>query len=239
MKEHEKNYAIHDLELAAVAFSLKQRRHYLYGEAFEVHCDHKNILYLFTKKGINLRQRCWLELIKDYDFSFAYVPRKGNVVVDALSRKSANLASLMGEWNLIKEFMDLDVSIEMVDDRVMVEAMSIFKLTLIQQVKDRQFEDPELVRINDNITTRPDFVLVEGVFYFRNILCIPTQEDLKWAVMFEAHHTRYSLHPGSTKMYRNLKDKFWWNNMKWVIASYVSSCLTCQRVKFEHRKPPG
>ena len=57
--------------------------------------------------------------------------------------------------------------------------------------------------------------------------------------MFEAHHTRYSVHPGSTKMYRNLRDRFWWNNMKREIASHVSSCLTCQRVKFEHKKLPG
>ena len=92
MKEHEKNFATHDLELAAVVFSLKQWRHYLYGETFEVHCDHRSLQYLFTQKDINLRQCRWLELIKDYDFPFTYVPGKGNVIVDALSRKSADLA---------------------------------------------------------------------------------------------------------------------------------------------------
>lgn len=177
--------------------------------------------------------------IKGYDFPFTYVPRKGNVVADALSRESADLASLVGEWNLIKEFSDLDVSIEMVDVMVMVAAMSVFEPILIQQINDRQFEDPELVRVKDNIATRPDFVLVEGVLSFRDRLCVPTQEDLKQAMMFEAIHTRYSMHPSSTKMYRNLNDRFWWNNMKWEIAGYVSSCLTCQRVKFEHQKPFG
>ena len=150
-----------------------------------------------------------LELIKDYDFPFTYVPEKGNAVADALSQKSVDLPSLVGEWNLIEEFRDLDVSIKMVDNRVMVAAMSMFEPILIQQIKDRQFEDPELVRIRDNITVRPDFVLVEGVLYFRDRLCIPAQEDLKQTVMFEAHHTRYSMHPGSTKMQRNLKDRFW------------------------------
>ena len=70
-----------------VVFALKQLRHYLYGETFEIHCDHRSLQYLFTQKDINLRQRRWLELIKDYDFSFTYVP----VAVYALSRKSADL----------------------------------------------------------------------------------------------------------------------------------------------------
>ncbi|XXG47825.1 hypothetical protein AAC387_Pa02g2400 [Persea americana] len=115
--------------------------------------------------------------------------------------------------------------------------MSVFEPLLIQQKKDRQFDNPELIRIRDNIAARPDFVLVEGVLHFRDRLCIPAQDDLKQAVMLETHHTRYSMHPGSTNMYRNLNDRFWWNNMKREIAGYVSSCLTCQRVKFEHKKP--
>ena len=138
LKEHEKNYATHDLELAAVVFALKQWRHYLYGETFEVHCDHKSLQYLFTQKEINLRQRRWLELIKDYDFPFTYVPGKGNVVADALSRKSADLASLAHGWDLVNEFKDLDVSIdEPVDNRTVMAAMSIFEPLLIQEIKDR------------------------------------------------------------------------------------------------------
>ena len=131
-----------------------------------------------------------------------------------MSRKFADLTLLVGEWNLIEEFRDLNVSIEMVDNKVMVAAMSIFEPILIHQIKNRQSEDPELVRIRDNIASRLDFELVEGVLYFRDGLYIPAQEDLKQAVIFEAHHTRYSMHSGSTKMYRNLKDRFLWNNMK-------------------------
>ena len=71
----------------------------------------------------------------------------------------------MGEWNLIED-RDLDVSIELLDNRVMVAAMSVFEPILVQQIKDRQFEDLELVRIRDNIATRPHFVLVKGILYF-------------------------------------------------------------------------
>ena len=77
----------------------------------------------------------------------------------------------------------MDLSIELVDNRIMLAAMSVFEPKLIQQIKDKQFEDPELVRIWDSITTRPDFVLVEGVLYFRDRLCIPAHDDLKLAVV--------------------------------------------------------
>jgi len=88
LKNHKLNYPTHDLELAAVVFALKIWRHYLYGEKCEIYTDHKSLKYLFTQKELNLRQRRWLELIKDYDCVINYHPGKANVVADALSRKS-------------------------------------------------------------------------------------------------------------------------------------------------------
>src|SRR5262245_41093675 len=87
LKTHEKNYPVHDLELVAVVFALKIWRHYLYGERFTLYSDHKSLKYLFSQKELNMRQRRWLEFLKDYDFSLEYHPRKANVVADALSRK--------------------------------------------------------------------------------------------------------------------------------------------------------
>ena len=86
LRVHEKNYPTHDLELAAVVFVLKIWRHYLYGARFEVFSDHKSLKYLFDQKELNMRQRRWLEFLKDYDFSLNYHPGKANVVADALSR---------------------------------------------------------------------------------------------------------------------------------------------------------
>ena len=85
---HEKNYPTHDLELAAVIFALKIWRHYLYGVSCEIFTDHKSLKYIFTQKELNMRQRRWLELMKDYDITIQYHPEKANVVADALSRKS-------------------------------------------------------------------------------------------------------------------------------------------------------
>ena len=87
IKIHEKNYPTHDLELAAVVFALKIWRHYLYGERCEIFTDHKSLKYLFSQKELNMRQRRWLELMKDYDLDIQYHPGKANVVADALSRK--------------------------------------------------------------------------------------------------------------------------------------------------------
>jgi hypothetical protein len=81
------NYPTHDLELAAVVHALKIWRHYLMGKRCELYTDHKNLKYIFMKSDLNLRQRRWSELIKDYDLGINYHPRKANVVADTLSRR--------------------------------------------------------------------------------------------------------------------------------------------------------
>ncbi|PON68450.1 Ribonuclease H-like domain containing protein [Parasponia andersonii] len=94
LKECEKKYPTHDLELAAVVFALKIWRHYLYGERCKIYTDHKSLKYFFTQKELNMRQRRWLELVKDYDCEINYHLGKANVVADALSRKPLAAMSL-------------------------------------------------------------------------------------------------------------------------------------------------
>jgi hypothetical protein len=87
LKSHEVNCPMHDLELAVVVFALRVWRHYLYGTQVQIFTDHKSLKYLMSHKELNMRQRRWVELIKDYDCVIDYHPGKANVVVDALSRK--------------------------------------------------------------------------------------------------------------------------------------------------------
>jgi hypothetical protein len=87
LRKHEGNYPTHDLELAAVVHVLKIWRHYLISHRCEIYSDYKSLKYIFTQNDLNLRQRRWLKLIKDYDLGINYHPRKANVVADALSHK--------------------------------------------------------------------------------------------------------------------------------------------------------
>ena len=104
LKPHEQNYPTHDLELAAVAFALKIWRHYLYGEKCRIYTDHKSLKYLLTLKELNLRQRRWLKLFKDYDCIIDYHPGKANVVADSLSRKAmAALLIQCSEWRIVSD----------------------------------------------------------------------------------------------------------------------------------------
>jgi hypothetical protein len=88
LRKHEQNYPTHDMKLAAVVHTLKIRRRYLLGHRCQIYTDHKSLKYIFTQNDLNLRQRWWLELIKDYDLEIHYHIGKANVVADALSRKS-------------------------------------------------------------------------------------------------------------------------------------------------------
>ncbi|CAL2257016.1 unnamed protein product [Prunus armeniaca] len=106
LKKHEQNYPIHDLELAAVVFALKIWRHYLYGETCQIFTDHKSLKYLFTQKELNMRQRHWLELIKDYDYTIEYHLGRANVVVDALSR-NFHVRPILGERVIEAQLEDL------------------------------------------------------------------------------------------------------------------------------------
>ncbi|XP_072089573.1 uncharacterized protein [Arachis hypogaea] len=112
LRTHERNYPTHDLDLAAINFALKIWRHYLYGVKFQVFLDHKSLKYLFEQKELNMCQRRWTELLKDYDFELNYHPGKANMVADALSRKSLCAAWMMlREEELLKAFQGLKLGV--------------------------------------------------------------------------------------------------------------------------------
>ena len=98
LKNHERNYPTHDLELAAIVFALKIWCHYLYGEHFEVFSYHKSLKYIFTQRDLNMRQRRWMEYLEDYDFTLHYHPGKANVVADVLSQMSRGVLASVASW---------------------------------------------------------------------------------------------------------------------------------------------
>ena len=94
---------------------MKIWRHYLYGAQFRVFSDHKSLKYIFDQKDLNMRQRRWIELLKDYDFELQYHLGKANVVADTLSMKTVHVAHLMiKELELLESFRDMKLQVELV-----------------------------------------------------------------------------------------------------------------------------
>ena len=243
LKKHELNYPTHDFEFAAVIFALKIWRHYLYGATCQIFTDHKSLKYLFTQKELNLRQKRWMELLKDYDCTINYHPGKANVVADALSRKFTGSLAYMQtiQLPLMVELRELGVELGMHVSRALF-ASFLLRPILVDQILEAQLEDPYLVSMRRKVEEweQSDFAIRnDGALVIGSRLCVPAAEELKGQILGEAHSSAYAMHPCSTKMYRTLKEYYWWSGMKREVAEYVSKCLVCQQVKAERQKPSG
>ncbi|KAI3762516.1 hypothetical protein L1987_52946 [Smallanthus sonchifolius] len=205
-------------KLAAVVFTLKIWRHYLYGVRCTIYSDHKSLKYFFEQKELNMRQRRWLELLKDYDCEILYHPGKANVVADALSRKEESTPIRIKVCQLIIT-PDLMGEIAKAQDEALLE---------------RNVKRERIVGQQGNLDAN-----AYGVRTRFGRMWIPRIGELRAKILDEAHKSRYSIHPGTNKMYQDLKKEYWWPGMKNDVTEYVSKCLTCSLVKAEHQKPCG
>ncbi|GJR52407.1 putative reverse transcriptase domain-containing protein [Tanacetum coccineum] len=191
-------------------------RHYLYGTKCFVFTDHKSLQHILDQKGLNMRQRRWLELLSDYDCEIRYHPGKANVVADALSRKE-QIKPLRVQSLVLTIGLNLPVQILNAQDEAR---------------KEENFGTEDLCGMTKKLEQRAD-----GTLCLNGRSWIPCRGNLRELIMNESYKSKYSIHPGSDKMYQDLKKLYWWPNMKAEIATYVNKCLTCAKVKAEYQKP--
>jgi hypothetical protein len=187
-----------------------------------------------------MRQRRWLELIKDYDLEIHYHPWKANVVADALSHKAFCHCLTMGlpDTTLCQEMERLNLGIVQHGTLMHLKLESVIQ----QKIIDAQRIDKGMKHIHEKMEAdkatyfRNDN---QGVLWFKDRIVVPKNAELRQQIMDEAHLSLYSIHLGSTKTYQDLKQHYWWTKMKIEIARYVTKCDTCRRVKAVHMKTAG
>jgi hypothetical protein len=147
LRKHEEHYPTHNPELVAVVHALKIWRHYLIGKRCELYSNHKSLKYIFTQPNLNLRQRRWMDLIKDYDTGINYHSGKVNVVADALSRRTY-LNGLIIEtmpFDLCAEMDKLNLRLIIYSRVVAIEVDS----TLSQHIRKGQEEDEKSKKLEE------------------------------------------------------------------------------------------
>jgi hypothetical protein len=150
LRKHVLNYPTHDLELAAIVHALKIWRHYIMGTKCQVYIDHKGLKYIFTQKDLNLRQRHWFELIKDYDLEIHYHPGKANLVADALSQKEHVHTTIFAKLpdELVEDLRRLNLGIVAHNEGITIKV----EPTLEQEICKGQIGDAKIQEIKDLIT---------------------------------------------------------------------------------------
>ncbi|TYK18600.1 pol protein [Cucumis melo var. makuwa] len=211
LKSHKQNYPTDDLELAAVVFSLKIWRHYLYSEKIQIFTDHKSLKYFFTQKELNIRQR------RKVPHSAALITKQAPLLRDL-------------------ERAEIAVSVGEVTSQL---ARLIVQPTLRQTIIVAQLNDPYLVEKHLLVEAwqSEDFsISSDGGLTFDGRLCVLEDSAVKAELLAEAHSSPFTMHPESTKMYQDLRRAYWWRNMKREDADFVSRCLVCQQVKAPKQK---
>ncbi|GJW84200.1 putative reverse transcriptase domain-containing protein [Tanacetum coccineum] len=170
---------------------------------------------------------CDASIKGDYDCEIRYHLGKANVVVNALSRKERELLQVRA----LVMTIGLDLPNQILEAQTEARKPENLKSEdvggmLIENSKD--LEKPRKEKLEPRM---------DGTLCFNNRSWLPCYGDLRTLVMHESHKSKYFVHPGSDKMYQDMKQLYWWPNIKADIATYVSKCLTCLKVKAEHQKP--
>ncbi|KAH0715252.1 hypothetical protein KY284_008157 [Solanum tuberosum] len=256
LKVHEKNYPTHDLELAVVVFALKIWGHYLYGIHVDLFTDQKSLPLskgstahveeekrerkeedekrrtTSERKGktrytTRIQNGSWDSKFDGYVFFFSFVLSKLILIHGVDSYRLAKDMHKLARLGV--RLMDS------IEGGVVV--MNGAESSLVSEVKEKQDQDPSLLELKENVHKQKILAFEQGgdgVLRYQGRLCVPRVDELQERIMEKAHSSRYSIHPGSTKIYHDLREVYWWSSKKKGIAEFVVKCLNCQQVKVEH-----
>nr|GFC94948.1 retrotransposon protein, putative, Ty3-gypsy subclass [Tanacetum cinerariifolium] len=149
------------------------------------------------------------------------------------------IAGIMVEEEIIRDLERLDIKLYVRRQHGYWVSLRI-EPDLISRIKEDQKEDIEIWTIVENLNKQVEFRIDEdNVLWQDTRLVVPNDASLREALLTEAYSSLFSVHPGSTKMYHDLKQHFWWSGMKRDVATFASRCLVCQQVKIEHQRASG
>jgi len=207
LKDHERNYVVHDLELTAVVHALKMWRHYLLGRKFLLLTDNTCVKNLFTQSGLNARQARWMAFLSEFDFEVRHIKGKENKVADALSRRIHGISEVI----LSRPKSDL------LDK---VKAASILDADYSKLLS-------EIQKTEVNLNGTAFKIDQKGLIWFKDRLYVPKNLDIKLFILNEMHKPSFSCHPGYQKMITTLRKQFFWPGLKSDLVEYLSKCLEC------------
>jgi len=178
-----------------------------------------------------------MELVADYDLHIAYHPGKANQVADALSRRRLEVEAERNQVDLVNMMGTLYVNalskeVEPLGLGAIDQADVLSRIRLAQE-RDEEIKGWALNNKNKYQTSNNGTIVVNGR------VCVSNDRALKEKILKEAHQSKFSIHPRSNKMYRDLKRYYHWVGMKKEMARLVAKCPTCQLVKAEHQLPSG
>jgi hypothetical protein len=189
LKEHERLYATHNLELAAIVHALKKWRHNLMGKRFELRIDHNGMKYLFDRPTLNSRQSRWLEFIYEYNFDIRHIKGKENKVVDALSRRVHELhATTISVYQI--DLKDRILEVAKADMQYMEMVTKLQQCKMLQKIEDYRLE-------------------VDGILLYRNIIYVPSSHELRSMILKKMHNVSYVRHPGYHKTVAAVKSHYY------------------------------
>jgi hypothetical protein len=207
LKEYERNYATHDLELETIVHALRKWRHYLMGRRFELRTNQNGLKYLFDQSTLNARQIRWPEFLCEYDFDIKHIKGKENKVANALSRKVHELHAITISKYRTK-----------IKDRIL-EATNVDLQYRGFVAKIQQRERPQ---------TKESYTLgTDGLLLYKNRVYVPNVQELKLAILKEMHNVAYAGHLGYQKIVAAVKSHYFWLGMKKEITEYIARCMEC------------